>query len=67
MSKRNYSVLVNFGMPWKIRCRLTTAKCRKPDKFGLPEYRGVKYLPVFTGDKLKAQKIAQVLRVVNEL
>ena len=66
---KQYTVLVNFGKPWHVRCRsdLDSPKFKK-HRLQNKAYRvrGVWYLPVFVGSKAKAQNIADILRTVNE-
>ena len=66
MKNRDYCVLINFDKPWIVRCRLESAKSRNPEKYGYPIYRDVTYLPVYSGSKSKATKIANHLKKVND-
>lgn len=62
---KKYTVLVNFGKPWHVRCRsdLDSPKFKKHRlKDKAYRVRGVWYLPVYTGSKEKATHIANKLR-----
>jgi len=64
MSKRDYTVLVSFAEPVKIRCRLANKQSKNWEELGFPVYKGVGYLPVYNGSKARAEKMAAKLKSV---
>jgi hypothetical protein len=64
--KTDYTVLVNFARPWKVRCRsdLDTGRFIKQNE--CYRIRGVWYLPIYTGNKSVATRVANSLKTVSK-
>jgi hypothetical protein len=64
MSKQ-YTVLVNFAKPWRVRCRSDLNKYKSQHGAYQIGKDGVWYLPVFTTTKTKATRIASTLKTIS--
>jgi len=66
MSKQ-YTILVNFAKPWRTRVRSDLDKYKKNSAHGAYQIGkdGVWYLPVYTGSKTEAMRIAGTLKTIS--
>ena len=64
MSKK-FTVLVNFDKPWLVRCRSDLSKYKKVHQAYQIGKDGVWYLPIYTGNKSVATRIASTLKTIS--
>lgn len=62
--KKEYTVLVNFDKPWLVRCRRDLHKKKFDQISNCYNIRDVWYLPVYTGSKTDAERVAKSLKTI---
>jgi hypothetical protein len=60
-----YTVLVNFDKPWLVRCRSDLHKKKFDQISNCYNIRGIWYLPIYTGSKSNATRIASTLKTIS--